>query len=257
MRSLNRDESGSLKEHKKEHTKDAIASRLAKGPKHSYLKDFIYGAIDGAVTTFAIVAGVAGAGLSNGVIIVLGLANLLADGFSMAVSNYLGTRAEHQQREQAKEMERKHIRLFPEGEKEEVRQIFSNKGFEGNDLERAVNVITSDMDRWVESMLQDELGIPLNGPNPFKAGAITFIAFFSIGAIPLMSFFVDWFFPIQFMEPFHISIFLTGLSFFIIGTIKSRFILEHWLVAGVETLMIGGTAAIIAYYVGHFLQALV
>lgn len=250
-------EKGSLKEHKQKHTRDAIASRLAEGPKHSYLKDFIYGAIDGAITTFAIVAGVAGAGLSNGVIIVLGLANLLADGFSMAVSNYLGTRAEHQQREHAREIEKRHIRLFPEGEKEEVRQIFYNKGFEGDDLERAVNVITSDMDRWVESMLQDELGIPLNGPNPVKAGAVTFIAFFCIGAIPLVSFLIDWFIPIQFIEPFYMSIFLTGMSFFIIGTIKSRFILERWLLAGIETLLIGGTAALIAYYVGYFLQSFV
>ncbi len=254
---MNNGEYSSLREHKENHTRDAIASRLAKGPDHSYLRDFIYGAIDGAVTTFAIVAGVAGAGLSNGVIIVLGLANLLADGFSMAVSNYLGTRAEHQQRERAREMEKNHIKLFPEGEREEVRQIFANKGFEGKDLERAVNVITSDMDRWVESMLQDELGIPLNGPNPFKAGIITFIAFFIIGSIPLLSFFIDWFLTLQFVDPFSASIFLTGLSFFVIGAVKSNFILEHWLTSGIKTLLIGGTAALIAYYVGHFLQALV
>lgn len=254
---MNNIKSGSLKEHKKDHTRDAIASRLAKGPKHSYLRDFIYGAIDGAVTTFAIVAGVAGAGLSNGVIIVLGLANLLADGFSMAVSNYLGTSAEQQQIEHARETEKNHIKMFPEGEVEEVRQIFAQKGFEGEDLDRAVNVITSDRDRWVESMLQDELGMPLKSPNPYKAGAITFIAFFIIGAIPLLSFIMEWLLAVKLLEPFYMSIILTGLSFFIIGTVKSRFILEHWLVAGIETLLIGGTAALIAYYVGYFLSALV
>ena len=66
------------------------ASDLELGVRHSYLKDFVYGAIDGAVTTFAVVSGVAGAGLSAGVIIVLGLANLVGDGFSMAASNFLG-----------------------------------------------------------------------------------------------------------------------------------------------------------------------
>ncbi len=247
----------SIELHKKEHTKDAIASRLSKGPTHSYLRDFIYGAIDGAVTTFAIVAGVTGAGLSHGIIIVLGIANLLADGFSMAVSNYLGTKAEHQQRELVREKEIEHIRLFPEGEKEEIRQIFANKGFKGKDLERAVEVITSDMDLWVNSMLQDEYGIPLDGPNPLKAGIITFVAFFLVGAIPLLSFLADWFFTLESVNPFSISIVLTALSFFLIGSVKSRFIAEHWIISGIETLFIGGIAAAIAYFVGRYLQALV
>ena len=81
------------------HTPEAVAVRLNGGPGHGYLKDFIYGAIDGAVTTFAVVSGVAGAGLPSSVIIILGLANLLADGFSMAVSNYLGTKAELEHKE--------------------------------------------------------------------------------------------------------------------------------------------------------------
>ena len=77
---------------KQDHSPHAIRCRLEAGPQHSYVRDYVYGAIDGAVTTFAIVAGVAGAQLSGGVVVVLGLANLLGDGFSMAVSNYLGTR---------------------------------------------------------------------------------------------------------------------------------------------------------------------
>ena len=81
-----------------EHTSAAIRERLHLGPDHSYLRDFIYGAVDGIVTTFAVVAGVAGAQLSAGIVIVLGVANLLGDGFSMAVSNYLGTRADEQLR---------------------------------------------------------------------------------------------------------------------------------------------------------------
>src|SRR5690625_7415022 len=80
------------------HDPEAIAARLQAGPTHSYLRDFIYGAIDGAITTFAIVSGVAGAGLSSGVGIIMGLAKLLADGFSMGVSEYRGTREEVQVR---------------------------------------------------------------------------------------------------------------------------------------------------------------
>ena len=85
-----------------EHTPAAVAARIAADAKHWYLRDFVYGAIDGSVTTFAIVSGVVGAELSVRVILILGFVNLLADGFSMAVSNYLGTKADHQIVERAR-----------------------------------------------------------------------------------------------------------------------------------------------------------
>jgi hypothetical protein len=80
-----------------DHTREAIRRRLAAGPRLNYLRDWIYGGIDGAVTTFAIVSGVVGAEFSSVVILVLGFANLLADGFSMAASNFSGTRAEREE----------------------------------------------------------------------------------------------------------------------------------------------------------------
>lgn len=78
------------------HLPHDIAERLEKGPSINYLRDWIYGGIDGVITTFAIIAGVVGAELSFGIVIVLGAANILADGFSMAASNYSGTKAEHE-----------------------------------------------------------------------------------------------------------------------------------------------------------------
>ena len=80
------------------HSPRAIRERLSRPPKQSHLRDFIYGGIDGAVTTFAVVAGVAGVDLAATVVIILGVANLIADGFSMAVGNYVATRAELQER---------------------------------------------------------------------------------------------------------------------------------------------------------------
>ena len=102
-------------EHAAEHTPEAIKRRLSSGVSQDYLKDSVYGAIDGAVTTFAVVSSVAGAGLGSGIVIIMGLANLLADGFSMASGNFLGTRAENQAADKAKREEELEIDLHPEG----------------------------------------------------------------------------------------------------------------------------------------------
>ena len=126
------------------HTRQAIKERLARGPHTNYLRDWIYGGIDGAVTTFAIVAGVSGADLAATVVLVLGFANLMADGLAMAASNYSGTKAERDDYVRVLGIERKHIAIVPDGEREEIRQIFAAKGFAGEDLERIVTVISSE-----------------------------------------------------------------------------------------------------------------
>ena len=242
----------SLEKLKAEHTPDAVHRRLKDGPAHSYLRDFVYGAIDGAVTTFAVVAGVVGAQLSAGVIVILGLANLFADGFSMAVSNFLGTRAEEHQRQRMRRVEREHIMRYPAGEREEVRQIFAGKGFEGEDLERAVDTITSDVDRWIDTMMTDELGMSLQGPNPWRAAGSTIIAFVAIGFIPLLIFVFDFVAgpSMSIDQAFLYSALLTGVAFFLVGAAKSRFIDRAWWRSGLETLIVGGLAAAIAYGIG-------
>ena len=159
-------------------------------PSFSYLRDWVYGGIDGAVTTFAIVAGVVGAELSNRVVLILGVANLVADGFSMAASNYSGTKTEHEEQAHLRAIEERHIEAVPEGEREEIRQIFRGKGFRGRDLERAVDVITADRERWVDTMLAEEYGLPKAVRSPLKAAASTFAAFVLCGAVPLLPFLV-------------------------------------------------------------------
>ena len=98
-----------------DHSPAAIRRRLQDGPGHSYLRDFVFGAVDGTVTTFAVVSGAAGAGLPAGVVIVLGMANLLGDGFSMAVGNFLGTRADQQLRARAAAPRKGRSRPIPRG----------------------------------------------------------------------------------------------------------------------------------------------
>lgn len=167
------------------HSPSAIRDRFSRPPRRSHLRDFIYGGIDGTVTTFAIVAGVAGADLSATIVIILGAANLLADGFSMAVSNYLATRAEAQEREQARSQEEREIREMPEGEREEIRQIFTLRGYSGEELERLVEVVTSDPRLWVDTMMVEEHGYSLATEDPIGAARATFIAFVVVGFVPL------------------------------------------------------------------------
>ena len=246
----------SVREHRlhTEHTPAAVRERLGAQPRVSYLRDFVYGAIDGTVTTFAVVAGVEGASLNASVVIILGIANLVADGFSMAVSNYLGAQAETQQRDQARRDEQRQIELVPEGEREEIRQLFAAKGFAGDDLEHIVDVITSDPDVWVDTMMSEELGYGANASNPLRAAATTLVAFVVVGFLPLSVFVYDAVGVGDVGEPFVWSAALTGLAFLTVGSLKARFVDQPVWRSALETLAIGGVAAVLAFVLGSALQ---
>lgn len=239
------------------HTPQAIKERLSQPPRQSHLRDFIYGGIDGSVTTFAVVAGVAGADLSASIVIILGFANLIADGFSMAVSNFLATRAEMQERLLARRQEEHEIRHFPEGEREEIRQIFSTKGFSGTELDRVVEVITADPRLWIDTMMVEEHGYSPVREEPLRAASATFVAFIIVGFIPLFTFILELVSPSILDRPFLWSSLMTAAAFFIVGALKSRFVAQRWLLAGSETLAVGGVAAVIAYFAGALLKGVV
>jgi VIT1/CCC1 family predicted Fe2+/Mn2+ transporter len=227
-----------------EHSPDAISRRLESGPKHNYLRDWIYGGIDGAVTTLAVVTGVAGAQLAGWIILALGFANLFADGFSMAASNYLGTKSEHDDWQRLQDIENRHIDLAPEGEREEVRQIFARKGFEGEELGRIVELITADRERWVQTMLTDEYGLPHAVRSPWIAALCTFTAFLICGLAPL----APYLFGTE--HSLRLSVLLTGIVFFVIGSVKSRWSTSSWWHSGLTTLAVGAIAASLAYFTG-------
>lgn len=230
------------------HTEEAIAKRFSVPPTQSYLRDWIYGGIDGAVTTFAIVSGVVGGKLSSLVILILGFANLLADGFSMAASNYLGTKSEIDQYNHYKAIEKKHIDTVPEGEKNEIRHIFKKKGVKQADLDAIVQAITENKSLWIKTMLQEEYGFPEAIRSPFKSSLYTFLSFLLFGLIPLLPYILS------FSNPFRSACFFTGATFFIIGCIKGLRSAKAWYYSGIETLMIGAATATLAYYIGAFLN---
>jgi VIT1/CCC1 family predicted Fe2+/Mn2+ transporter len=234
-----------------EHSPEAIRARLVGLRQHSYLGAAILGGVDGCVTTFAVVAGTVGGGFPNIVAIVLGFANLLADGFSMAVSNYQNTKSQRELVEEARRTEEQHIEQIPMGEQEEIRQIFASKGFEGAVLEKIVEVITQDRRLWVDTMLTEELGLQIEGPRPLRAALVTFGAFFAVGIIPLLPFLLPMLTPAQ---RFSLSAVVTALAFFGIGMMKGLVLQRSVYRAGLETLLIGGAAAALAYLVGVWLR---
>lgn len=226
------------------HSVKEIRERLVEKNTPSDLRDFVYGSIDGTITTFAIVAGVEGANLAPSIIIALGFANVLADGFSMAASNYSGTKAELDDIKRLRQIEVQHLKSNPEGEREEIRQILIMKGLEGEVLEGAVRAITSHKERWIDMMMVEEYGVLPQNPQPFRAAIITFFAFVICGMIPLVSYILGL------GDAFIAAMVATGATFFLIGALKSKWSLQNWIWSGLETLGIGGIAAGLAYFVG-------
>ncbi len=238
-----------------EHDPVSISSRLSAKPVHGTLGDFVLGSVDGTITTFAIVSGVAGAGLSPGIAAVLGFSNVFADGFSMAVSGYLKAQSDVQALERYRAIEEKHILHAPDGEREEIRQIYAAKGFDGEILEKIVETICADRELWVDAMLVDEYGLQLGPQDPKRAAIVTFASFVTVGSVPLLPMILtsnmgtDW--------VFQLSALVTATMFLIIGAVRGIVVKQSIPKSAISTFLVGGIAAALAYGTGALLQGLV
>jgi VIT1/CCC1 family predicted Fe2+/Mn2+ transporter len=243
---------------KKAHTSDRIHRSLEehKTGAGAYIGEAVYGALDGIVTTFAVVAGVEGARLPSGIVLILGFANLIGDGLSMGVGSYLSTKSQREYQKSERVREEWEIDNYPEGEKEEIRQIYRKKGFRGEDLDKAVEIITSDKDVWIETMMVEELGILEEDGHPFYNGLSTFISFIIAGFIPLLFFVAALAVPSLERHTFEMSVVLTGLTLFTVGSLRVMVTQTSWWRSGLEMLLVGGMAALGAYLVGYILRGL-
>ncbi len=222
----------------------------------AYIGEFVYGGIDGSVTTFAVVAGSTGASLETSVILILGFANLIADGFSMSVGDFFSTKANIDNYRKHEKIEYQEVENLPETEKEEIREIYRQKGLEGETLERVVEAITSDKDRWVDVMMKEELEMQQEPRSPVSTAAVTFGSFVLVGFIPLFSYVLDYAMGIGSENMFLTSSVMTGIAFGLIGLLKSYVTETRMIRSVIETLLLGGLAAIIAYYVGDVLEVI-
>lgn len=222
-----------------------------------YVGDFVFGGIDGVVTTFAVVAGVAGAQLSMAVVLILGLANLLADGFAMGIGNFLSIRSEHERYQALRKHETWEIESLPQIAKGEVVAIYKAKGLEGEALENMVSKITANKELWIETMLREELGLADDLRSPIMGGLVTLVAFVSIGFIPLLSFVAAFGISSLTHYTFLISLGFTLFALFFTGVAKTLVVRRSWWKSGLETLVMGGMAAAMAYVVGYLLRGLI
>jgi VIT1/CCC1 family predicted Fe2+/Mn2+ transporter len=250
----NKDIEASKKAHSNEKISNAVEEHQQE--RGAYIGEAVYGALDGIVTTFAVVAGVQGANLSSGIVLILGFANLVGDGLSMGVGSYLSTKSKREYEKSERDRELWEIEHYPEGERQEIREIYSRKGFKGEDLDRAVNVITSDKDIWIETMMREELGIIEEDSHPIYNGLSTFISFIIAGFIPLLFFVVARAFPNLEQYTFLMSVILTGLTLFAVGSFKVMITKTSWWRSGFEMLIVGGAAALGAYLIGYLLRGL-
>ncbi len=240
-----------------EHAEKTIHQKNSRFNKfEDYLGEFVYGGIDGCVTTFAVVAGAVGAGLDSSIIIILGFANLFADGLSMSIGAYLSSKSEKANYQKHKKKEYWEVEHMPEAETEEIRVIFREKGFKGELLEQIVAVITSDKDKWVDMMMKEELEMHEDPKSPFLIGLVTFVSFLLIGLIPLLTYVWDMVSAVS-GDLFVWASVLTGLGFTIIGGLKAYVTQTHIGKGILETLVLGAIAAFVAYYVGDVLEHLI
>lgn len=223
------------------------------GKVEKYLPEYVYGSIDGIVTTFAVVAGAAGANLGINIVLILGLANLFADGLSMSIGSYLSKKSEQDSYRKHLRMEEWEIDNMPETERKEVEDIFREKGFQGKELEMVVNRITSDKKVWLDTMMKDELGLTVEKKSPVMAGASTLLAFIVAGSIPLIAYWIAYSIETT-TSPFSFSTLVTMTTFIFIGYARTYVTQVGWLRSIAETLLLGTAAATVAYFLGDFLE---
>ncbi len=217
-----------------------------------YVAEIVYGGVDGIVTTFAIVAASAGAGLSSTVIFILGFANLLADGFSMGVSSYLSKKTEAD--DLAKKRRQLESTLHSDKKREsKINSFMSSYGVAGN-LLRHVTKKISDDPKASKSFLRRHNDVETDIEDPKLTGLFTFLAFIAVGAFPLSVYLIDVVWDHSSSSTFIFSSILAAIAFALVGYFKSRVTHSPRLRSIIETVLLGIIAAFIAFGVGFLLD---
>ena len=239
------------------HSKPGGSTLGSKSGGGRFIKSIVYGGLDGIITTFAVVTGVAGASLEPSVILILGSANLFADGIAMAFGDFLSTRAENEYHALERSREEWELENNPDHERSELMEIFTSKGIGIEDSEVIVDILFRHPGAVVDLMMVEELGIMEADESPSANALVTFLSFVVFGSLPLLIYVIEKAVPdLELGSPLSISIGLTAITLFGLGAVKTRITKRNWFLSGVEMLAIGGIAASAAYGIGALLEGL-
>ncbi|CAJ1961113.1 unnamed protein product [Cylindrotheca closterium] len=228
-----------------------------------FLKPIIFGGLDGILTSFAIVAGAAGGGLSPEVVMVLGFSNIFADALSMGVGEFLSSKATNEWILSERKREEWEMENYPEGEIQEMIDIYKEKGMEHEDAKLVIETMAKYKDFFVDLMMAQELELQVPDEDhveeSMREGVVMFLSFASFGAMPLLGYVII---PASFPQLGNDTLFaaaciVTGLVLFFLGSVKSKFANMNWFTSGLETLLLGGCCATVAFTIGHYINGLV
>lgn len=216
----------------------------------SALADVVLGGQDGLVNVLGIVLGVAAATQDMRIVLVAGLAATFAESVSMAAVAYTSSLAETAHYESELEREYRHVRIVPAVEKGEVKEIYRQKGFEGELLDQIVEKITADEDVWVGVMMSEEHQLtPTNRRDALRSAIIVGVAAIVGSLIPLVPFF---FLPVS--NSIWVSLTISALTLFILGVYKAHTTVGSPGKSGLEMAVIGIVSALVGYLVGLVLR---
>ena len=232
------------------------AHRLAEhriSPVQDYIRQIVFGGIDGIVTTFAVVAGFAGlaaegtAEVGLAAVLLFGLANLLADATSMGLGEFLSARSEQDVYRAVRAKERSEIDTNPEAELAETAEILGSHGVNEKDAAEMAAILLRNPEMMADFMMQYEIGLAdTTDERPWLNGLVTFGSFILMGAIPLLPYFAAG----AGTNVFLVSCTATFAALVGLGALRWSVSLQSLARCVGETLLVGGTCAVVAYGVG-------
>src|SRR5262245_10701432 len=218
--------------------------------KSGALRAAIFGVNDGLVSNLSLIFGVAGAGVDNDVVIVAGVAGLVAGAFSMAAGEYISVRTQREVYERLIHLEAHEIGSDPETERQELAEIYVRKGISRDLSERLATELMRDPETALETHAREELGLDKEGLGSPGAAAGSSFVMFAVGAfVPLLPFLVS-----SGTSAVVASAVLSGLALFGVGAAMSYLTGRPWLLSGLRMLAVGGSAAAVTFLVGELLN---
>ena len=214
--------------------------------KGEELRQAVFGANDGLVSTFGLVAGLTGAAASPSILIIANVVNMFASGMSMGFGSYLATKSQYEYNKRLEAEERHRIRTDRKGALKELRSLHIRRGVPKAQLKRHMDTVTDDEKEWLTFVLQEKHGLAkANFPNPLRGGTIMFFVFVACGFIPIIPLFFA-----SGMRALMVSAFITSIALFIVGALKHELTGRSWTSLGLENLSIGAVTGIVGFIAG-------